>query len=347
MNPYKVLGVEKDASEEDIKRAYRKMAMKYHPDRNPGDKEAEDSFKEASTAYEILSNPDRRHMYDYTGSTARQPTPPPRNTGPFKSVFDHFFQDVFGKRSHKVNRGESIQVNCTIEFEDVLHGKTKVVEFIKSNLCESCEGVGGSLGECSVCHGDGVRMIRGQNMNVRIACEKCEGSGKSIVDQCKDCNGSGVSSQERTEFEFKIPMGVENGMRFAFRGLGQPCPNGEPGDLFIVVYVKEHDLFRRGIGGETFCEVSVPFTRLVLGGRIDVPIIEGDVSLTLPAGTKPGTKFRLKEKGLPKFNNTDTIYRGDHFVQVNVMMPTEVEGRYKELLEELAALEQSKEMNNE
>lgn len=337
---YEVMELKRNATDEDIRKAYKRLARKYHPDVNPGDDEATEKFKEMQSAYEILGDSQKKAEYDRFGSVGSRRSQPRGSSGPFNSSFDDFFGDVFGKRSRKM-RGEHIMVQCPIDLDDVFNGKKQVMEYTRNVICKDCNGVGGELEKCSECEGRGVRIIRGRNMNVQVSCEKCGGKGQSICKECTGCGGHGISGQEKMEYEFEIPKGAETGMRFAFRGLGQPCPQGDNGDLFIVVVVKEHDIFKRLKDGGVLCEVPVSFTQLVLGAEIDVPTIDKEmVSFKIPKGTQANTKFRFKDKGLPKFNNGESIYRGDQFIQVKLEIPTNVEGRYKELIEELATLEQ-------
>lgn len=347
-DPYELLGVQKSASQDDIRKAWRRLARKYHPDMNPGDDEATEKFKEVTAAYEILDDPQKRAEYDRFGTTGRSTRSNPRpRTGAYSSAFDDFFGDVFGKKSRK-RKGEDVVIQCVVDLNDVLNGKKQMMEYSRKIICQDCNGKGGVTAKCKECEGRGVRMIYGQNMNVQISCDKCGGSGESISETCEKCNGYGICGHERVDYEFEIPKGVESGMRFSFSGLGHPCPDGDDGNLYIIVAVKEHDVFTRLRDGGLLCEVPASYTQLVLGDEIEIPTIDDEVLVTfkIPPGTQPNTKFRFKGKGLPKFNNTNTIYRGDQFVQVKLVIPTIVEGRYKELIEELAALEKPKGEND-
>lgn len=336
-NLYEIMGLKKNASIDDIKKSYKVLAIKYHPDANPGDEKCCERFKEIQSAYDILSDPVKKKEYDHHGSINGNSR---SRTGPMNSVFDDFFGDVFGRKSRK-KRGDNILLQCIIDLEDVINGKEYVMNYNRHVICKDCDGKGGKLDVCEQCNGKGVQMIRGSNMNVQISCSACNGVGKLISDTCNTCNGFGVSGEEQVDYKFNVPVGAETGMRFGFQGLGNPCPDsGEYGDLFIIIMVKEHGIFTRLRDGGVLCEVPVSYTQLVLGGEIEVPVVDKEIVLfTIPPGTQPNTKFRLKGKGLPKFNNKNTIYRGDQFVQVNLEIPTSVEGRYKEIIEELAILE--------
>jgi len=336
---YEIMGLKKDASIDDIKKSYKSLAGKYHPDINPGDDKACEKFKEMKSAYDVLSDPIKKAEYDRHGASSGGGSR--SRTGPMNSVFDDFFGDVFSRKSRK-KRGENITLQCIIDLEDVINGKEHILKYNRHVVCKDCNGKGGELDVCKNCNGKGVQMIRGSNMNVQISCSVCGGVGKVISNTCNACSGFGISGEEQIDYVFNVPMGAETGMRFGFQGLGHPCPDGESGDLFIIIMVREHEIFTRLKDG-VLCEVPVSYTQLVLGGEIEVPVIDKEIVLfSIPPGTQPNTKFRLKGKGLPKFNNRNTIYRGDQFVQVNLEIPISVEGRYKEIIEELATLEKPK-----
>lgn len=344
-DPYEVIGVPKTATETEIQKAYRKLAMKYHPDRNPGDKEAEDKFKEVQTAYEILGDPEKRQLFDRTGSVKgpnQYNAGPFRKGKPFTSVFDDFFSQFMGERRRAQGRGEDIIVETEITLEDVEEGREVEVTFERAKLCGTCKGSGGKQERCQHCDGTGVRVITGEQHTVRTSCPACEATGSVCVEECPDCHG-GYSEPETDTFKFTVPPGVEDGMKFVHSGLGHPSPNEgfAPGNLYVIVRVKEHDMFRRLQQGHVMIEVPVTYSQLVFGDSVEVPTVGGNrVSFTMPAGTQSNTKFRLSNMGLPIFNNGGNIYRrGDQLVQVKLDVPSKPEGRYEELLKELAELE--------
>jgi molecular chaperone DnaJ len=340
---YEILGVDKTASDEEIQKAYRKLARAFHPDRNPGDSEAEDKFKEVQNAYEILCDKDKRSQYDMFGTVGRS-TPaagPFQKRKPFTSSSDDFFSSVFGERKRSAVDGETLFAQVEIEFDQVYQGGEVEVNYLRRKLCQKCSGSGGTQGTCPQCNGVGSRIIHGQAMTVKASCHNCSGSGKVLTDICEQCNG-GFSEAEMEKIKFKIPLGVENGMSFVNQGLGDPSPDekGKFGNLIVKINVKPHKLFQRTPGGNILLEVPVSYTQLALGGQIDVPTLDGMVSLKIPMGTQSGSRLRLKEKGLPVFNNGGAIYnRGDQFVTVKLEVPLATEGRHSEILAELAAIE--------
>ena len=343
---YEVLGVGKKATDEDIKKAYRKLARQFHPDRNPGDKEAEDKFKEVQNAYDILSDEQKRAEYDRYGPADPNNQfaggGPFRRGKPFTSTMDDFFTSFFGERQKGSVSGEHIKVEAEVTLEQVGSGVEIPLTFLRHKRCEKCNGAGGTETMCPHCSGQGVRVIHGQAMTVRVTCQACEGSGKLISERCLECNGGFKEATEET-IQFKVPPGVETGMKFLQSGLGEPAPtpDGRPGNLYVVITVKPHEWFHRLANGHLLLEVPVSYTQLVLGAEVDVPTIDGKkVVFKIPAGTQPNAKFRLANIGLPIFNNSGTIYsRGDQLVQVKLEVPTQVEGRLREIISELSELD--------
>lgn len=329
-NLYEVLGVSKDASESDIKKAYHKLAKKYHPDTNQGDEAAIEKFKEASEAYEVLGDAKKRSEYDRFGSTKKQDRP-------FSSAFDDFFGN-FSNQRH-VQRGENIAVEVPLTIKQVLNGDEIEIKFYKRELCKACDGYGGEQKKCSHCDGTGRKTTQNRSMFVQTTCHVCSGSGKMISKECKKCQGGFEEPVEQT-FKFQCPPGVETGMKFGVPGVGNPCPNGVPGDLYVVPIVESHPILERSANGNVSMSHPFTFSELVLGVEVDVPTLEGKASIKIPAGTQPGSKFRLRDLGFPVFNNSNAIYqRGDQYVQAKLEIPTSMTDEYRAIVEKLAEFE--------
>jgi molecular chaperone DnaJ len=330
-DPYEVLGVPKNASKEEIQKAFRRLAAKWHPDMHPPETQAEatEKFKEINAAYEALEKPQPQH-HPFTGHK------------PFTNPMDDIFAHFFGQRTRQPRNGEHIMVECTVDLLEVLQGATKRIKFSRANRCSSCEGRGGTVSECPHCQGTGARIIHGAAMTVKAACQGCGGTGKLLADKCPDCL-DGLTSSQTVEFDFEIPQGVEDGMRFAFRGQGQPSVDhdGMPGHLYVIVRISDHPVFDREGNGNIVCRVPVSFTQLVLGDEMEVPTLERKVRFKIPPGTQPNSRFRLKELGLPQFNNRtmSTAVRGDQYVELQLEVPSEISDRYREIIEQLAQLE--------
>lgn len=340
---YEIIGVPRDATEEQISKAYRKLAMKYHPDRNPGDADAVEKFKEVQSAYEVLGDPDKRAFYDRHGSGADDRGSPFRRGKPFTSTMDDFFSQFMGEQRRAQTKGEDIHLEVPVTFNQLLKGGEAEVKYQRSKVCLHCDGRGGAETECPHCGGRGVRIITGKNATVQMSCQACGGAGRTISTACEQCEGGFIPGEEDL-IKFAIPPGVEDGMTFIRRGMGQPAgtDDGATGDLYIHVKTTPHEFFQRLRNGYILLSVPVSYTELVLGAEIEVPTLEGRANLKIPAGTQDGTKFRLKGIGLPVFNNSQTIYnRGDQLVQVKLEVPKQPEGRYREILEELAELEKA------
>ena len=337
---YEVLAVERNADADALKKAFRKQAMQYHPDRNPGDKEAEDKFKESSEAYEVLSDPDRRARYDRFGHQGVEGF---GGSGGFNNVnindiFGEIFGDIFGggrSRGRARNRGADLRYNLELTFEEAAFGSEVTVKIPRPKRCEACEGTGSKSKQqrqCPTCGGAGeVRFTQGF-FAVSRACSQCNGTGNVVQDPCKSCKGSGKLESE-TSLQVKIPGGVDTGTRVRLAGEGEIGEHGgPPGDLYVVVHVKEHPLFVRE-EYEVLCEVPISFTSAALGAQIDVPTLDGKVKMKIPAGTQSGKVFRLKGKGIPHLHGSG---RGDQHVRVTVETPTELSEKQRELLEQFA-----------
>lgn len=342
------MGVARTATDEEIQKAYRKLAKTHHPDRNPGDKEAEAKFKELSAAYEVLSDKDKRSRYDQllngngprTGSTGGGPFG--RNK-PFSSLLDDFYKQFFGegKRDAAGDVGEDIHVVASVTMDQVRSGGEIDLSFMRRGRCEKCSGKGGDQKECPHCTGQGVRIIKGDNATIRIRCQGCEGTGKIIENWCDQCEAGLTEATEQT-VKFKIPPGVESGMVFRRSGMGQPAydPSGTPGDLNIEVMVEDHKFFKPLQNGSIIVELPLSYSQLALGTEADVPTLDGVVKVKIPAGTQPGARLRLRGMGVPLFTNGGPVGRkGDQYVLVKLEIPAVTEGRYKDLLVELAELE--------
>ena len=351
---YEVLGVSKGASEDEIKKAYKKMARKYHPDLNPGDKSAEEKFKEVNEAYEVLSDADKRARYDQYGHAGVDPN---FGAGGFGGGFDGGFDfsdlgDIFGSffgggfgggrrtNPNAPQRGESIRMAVTISFEEAAFGCEKEVTVERYEACDTCHGSGCAPGTspevCPDCHGTGTVQVRRQTpMGVFATsspCPKCGGKGRIIHQPCKDCRGSGMMRKKKT-IQASIPAGIDNGQTISIRGQGNAGRNGGPaGDLLITITVRPHELFRRE-GTSVLCEAPITFTQAVLGAELEIPTIDGKVKYTLPEGTQSGTTFRLKGKGIPSINGRG---RGDQYVTVYIETPRNLNKEQREALKKFA-----------
>jgi len=351
---YEVLGLSKGASEDEIKKAYKKMARKYHPDLNPDNKEAEEKFKEVNEAYEILSDADKKARYDQFGHAGVDPN---FGAGGFGGGFDGGFDfgdlgDIFGSffgggfgggrrtNPNAPQRGESIRMSVTISFEEAAFGCEKEVTVERMEACDTCHGSGCASGTspevCPDCRGTGQVQVRRQTpMGVfatTTTCPKCGGKGKIIQQPCADCRGSG-SVRKRKTIKASIPAGIDNGQTISIRGQGHAGKNGGPaGDLLITVTVRPHELFRRE-GTSVLCEAPITFAQAVLGAELEIPTIDGKVKYDLPEGTQSGTTFRLKGKGIPSINGRG---RGDQYVTVYIETPRDLNREQKEALKKFA-----------
>ena len=351
---YEVLGVSRGASEDEIKKAYKKMARKYHPDLNPGDKTAEEKFKEVNEAYEVLSDADKKARYDQYGHAGVDPNfgaggfgggfDGSVDFGDLGDIFGSFFGGGFGggrrTNPNAPQRGESIRMSIAISFEEAAFGCEKAVTVERYETCDTCHGNGCAPGTspevCPDCHGTGTVQVRRQTpMGVFATsspCPKCGGKGRIIHQPCKDCRGSGMVRKKKT-IQASIPAGIDNGQTISIRGQGNAGKNGGPaGDLLITITVRPHELFRRE-GTSVLCEAPITFTQAVLGAELEIPTIDGKVKYTLPEGTQSGTTFRLKGKGIPSINGRG---RGDQYVTVYIETPKNLNKEQKEALKKFA-----------
>jgi len=346
---YEVLGVSRSANDEELKKAYRRLAIQFHPDRNPGDKQAEEKFKELNEAYQILSEPERRAQYDRFGHAAFQGPQGPGGFGGFdftqgfEEVFSDIFGDFFGtgrgRSRSRSRRGDDLRYDLEVEFEEAARGSEKTVKFQRLTLCESCNGSrarGGSEGArtCPNCRGTGQVRTQQGFFSISTTCGQCRGEGSIIADPCPKCQGQG-RVRKPVSLSVKIPPGVDNGSRLKLRNEGEAGFGGGPnGDLYVVVHVKEHALFVRQ-DNDVVIEVPVSFPQGALGAEIDVPTLEGKIKLKVPAGTQSGKVLRLKGKG---FTDLHGYGRGDQLVRIVVERPRRLTARQRELLEEFAKL---------
>ena len=340
---YKVLDVAKNASEADIKKAYRRLAMKYHPDRNPGDKEAEDRFKEAKEAYEVLTDAQKRAIYDQHGHDGIDAARQGGGGGAggfggadFGDIFGEVFGDIFGggRRDGRsqVFRGADLRYELELELPQAVFGYTTEIEIPRLMECETCSGSGAAKGHapvtCEQCRGTGQMRISQGFFQLQQPCNRCRGSGRIVKNPCDTCLGQGRVRRTR-KLSVKVPAGVSTGDRIRLGGEGEAGRNGgPPGDLYIEMNVKPHAIFERE-GDDLSCEVPVSFATAVLGGSVNVPTIEGEVSLKVPAETQSGRVFRLRDKGVKPVRGGD---RGDLFCRVVVETPVNLSSEQRELL---------------
>lgn len=323
---YEILGVEIDATDEEIDKAYRIAAIKHHPDKNPGDESAAKKFKEAAEAYEILSDSQKRAKYDRFGDA---------NATFGNEVFSDIFSRVFQERRR---HGRNTHVAISVTLEEAATGCNKTLDIPRKQKCQSCNGSGGIDWEtCSICGGSGMRAINQGPFLLQTTCNNCGGHGKTPKDRCKTCNGTGFSHSTIENVSVDIPPGVWDDMQLRMPGLGEPLEGGNPGDLFILIQIPKHGKFKRS-EGSLFYELPLTYTQLVFGGKEDVPTLDGKVSLTIPPGTSAGAKFKLDGMGMPFLQNP--AIKGPMIVTTTLKMPPKkLSKKHKDLLKQLAKLE--------
>ena len=345
---YQILGVGKTASDEELKKSYRKIAMQCHPDRNPGDKEAEEKFKEAAEAYEVLSDRQKREIYDQYGHAGLSNTGFQGFSG-FDDVFSNFgdiFEDVFGfgrtrgrgRTRQAARAGADLRYDLKISFLDAAFGLTTTIDLEKLNTCHVCQGTGAAPGtsssNCPTCHGRGQVTQSSGFFTISSTCPHCHGQGKFITKPCPTCSGTGKEQQRKT-VELKIPAGVETGSRLRLRGEGEAGEQGGPcGDLYVFLQVEDHDFFVRS-EDDIICRVPISFVQASLGGTVTVPTLEESEKIKIPRGTQTGRTFRLKGKGIPHLQGYG---RGDQIIEVFVQIPTALTRKQEELLREFEKL---------
>jgi molecular chaperone DnaJ len=349
---YEVLGVSRNADAEEIKKAYRKLAIKFHPDKNPGDKAAEESFKELSHAYEILSDPQQRSAYDQYGHAAFDPRAR-RGAGGAGGFHDPFeiFREVFGGGGSSIfdeffgggradptqpQRGNDLRYDLEITFEEAAAGCEKEIQVTKPERCDVCQGSGVEAGSktrtCNTCQGRGQVITSRGIFSIAQTCPQCQGAGRVVEKPCKSCRGVG-RRDHTSKIKLRIPAGVDTGSRLRSAGNGEAgLRGGPPGDLYVMLHVQEHEIFQRD-GDDLLCEVPVSFVQATLGSEIQVPTLNGSATVKVPAGTQPGTMFRVKGKGV---KNLQGYGHGDLHVRVNVEVPTHLTQEQREKLQEFA-----------
>jgi molecular chaperone DnaJ len=351
---YKILGVSSNASEEEIKKSYRRIAMQYHPDRNPGNKEAEEKFKIASEAYEVLRDPEKREIYNQYGIEGLKGTGFTGFRG-FEDIFSAFgdiFEDFFGfgtthKGRARARPGADLRYDLKISFHDAAFGKETEIEIPKNVLCEICNGTGAKPGtyptHCPNCKGTG-QVTRSQGFfTISTTCGQCRGEGKFIPHPCGECRGFGRVRTNK-KIQIKIPPGVDTGSKLRIRGEGEVGERGgPPGDLFVFLYVESHDFFSRD-GDDIVCQIPISFPQATLGSEIEVPTLNGTKNLTIPKGTESGEIFRIKGEGFPKIRGYG---RGDQLIQIIVKTPKNLTKRQEELLREFEEISKKKEREGE
>lgn len=346
---YEVLGVHRNASDNEIKKAFRKLAIQFHPDKNPGNQEAEEKFKEATEAYEVLSDAQKRAQYDQFGHAGVSGAGGFSSGGfggfgagtPFGDIFSDIFGDIFGGgggRRTQGRRGDDLLYNLEITFEEAAFGCEKKIDVPYAKRCSGCNGSGARPGTepkiCPACRGAGQVRYQQGFFSVSKTCGQCNGEGKVVDDPCPDCRGKGATKDFKT-LSVKVPGGVETGSRLKLSGEGgQGAKGGPNGDLYVAISVKEHAIFQRE-DDNVVCEIPISFAQAALGCEIEVPTLDGKVSMKIPEGTQSGKIYRLRGKGIPSLQGYG---RGDQLVVVKVETPTNLTGKQKELLEEFARI---------
>ena len=340
---YEVLGVGRDAREGDIKSAYRKLALQHHPDRNPDDPSAEEKFKEASEAYSVLSDPQKRAAFDRYGHAGLQGAAAqgfnPDAFSDFSDILGDFFgfSDLFGggRRRTRARRGDDVRYDLEISFEEAVFGMSAEIQVPRTEACDHCHGSGAEPGSgsttCPTCHGRGEVIYQQSFLSIRRTCTSCGGSGQIVRNPCSHCRGSGYRQVQR-KLKITVPAGVDDGTRLRLASEGQPGPNdGPPGDLYVFLKVKPHAFFERH-ESDLHCTIPVNIAQAALGAEIEVPTLEEPHRLKIPEATQSGAQFRLRNKGVPVLNSSA---RGDLYVHIDVKVPTRLTREQRKLLEQL------------
>jgi molecular chaperone DnaJ len=343
---YEILGVPHSAQEAETKKAYRQLALQYHPDRNPGNREAEERFKEASEAYEVLRDPEKRELYDRYGHEGLRKTGFSGFTG-FEDIFTSFgdiFEDFFGfgtgrRRTTGPRKGADFRYDLTISFMDAALGKEMEIEIERLETCGTCKGTaikpGTKKETCAACRGSGQITHSQGFFTLRTTCSRCRGQGFFIPHPCTDCRGTGKVKKPK-KIPIKIPAGVDSGNRLRVAGEGgEGERGGRPGDLYVVLHVEPHPFFERH-GDDILCQIPISFTQAALGAEIEIPSLNGSRKVSIPAGSQSGQVFTLRGQGIP---HLDSFGKGDQHIQISVKVPTKLNKRQKELLQEFASLD--------
>jgi molecular chaperone DnaJ len=337
---YEVLGVERGADSDAIKKSFRKLALKYHPDKNPGDKESEALFREASEAYQILSDPERRARYDRFGHAAFEGGAAgfDFNASGFEDLFGDIFSEFFGMPGRgrtRRRRGEDLSYTLRVSFEEAAFGCEREISVPRSVTCDDCRGTGGRDGaapaKCPACRGAGQVRFQQGFFSIAKTCGQCNGRGEVIKDPCAGCRGSG-RVRRKHELQVKVPAGVDTGTRLKLRGEGEPGAGSTSGDLYVAIAVDDHEVFRRD-GNDVLCDVKVGFPQAALGAELDVPTLDGEIKMKIKEGTQSGSVFRLRGKGVPDLHGYG---RGDQLTRIIVETPRHLSPRQRELLQEFA-----------
>ena len=341
MDHYKTLGVGRDATAEEIRLAYRKLARKYHPDANRTDEDAVDNFKKVAGAYEVLNDPEKKVQYDRFGNTdghvgnRRGPF-----TSPLKDFFSSFFvNNPFGQDFFQ-EKGKDVVVNIELELKDVLIENKRDVEYSVRLLCDGCNGKGCSQKGCDHCGSRGFTVTYEENVNVKVNCSVCGGGGKVFINDCQKCGGGGFSEEKKEKIKVTIPSGIEDKTRLRYQSLGEPSKDGINGDLIINIRVKKHEFFDRLDHGNLLVKVPVSYTQLVFGDELTIPGIDGKLTLKIPKGTSSMAKLKLSRQGLPRFNDS-TGNRGNLIVELCLEVPVNLSDDHVALLKRLFEYEKS------
>lgn len=349
---YEILMVERSSNDGEIKKAYRKLALKYHPDKNPGDKDAEDRFKEASEAYEVLSNPQKRQLYDQYGHSGVEGSGFSgfSNADDIFSSFGDIFEDFFGfgggggrsSRRNRPRKGADLSYELEIEFKEACFGTEKKINLSKSVACSECDGSGAEKGSspqvCAQCQGAGQVKHSQGFFTISSTCPSCRGQGQTITSYCKSCKGLGAQ-QESKKINVKVPAGIDNGLRLLIRGEGEAGTlGGPPGDLYVQIFVKEDEYFQRK-DADLYCLEEIDMVTASLGGKVIVPTLEGEEEVSIKKGTQSGEVITLKSKGLPHLR---TSRKGHQYITLKVQTPVDLSKEEKELLEKFASLRDKK-----
>jgi len=335
---YEILGVSRSATEDELKRAYRRVAIQHHPDKNPGDSNAEALFKQANEAYQILGDPQRRAQYDRFGHAGVSGQGSAGFSGNFSDIFDGIFGDIFGRSSGGPSSGTDLRYQLEITFEEAAFGAEKTIKFEKDVTCDTCQGSGARSGShpktCTHCQGSGQVRFNQGFFSVARACPSCQGRGAIIEDKCSTCRGNGQTRAPHT-VEVKIPAGIDSNQRLRVRGEGEISePGGSPGDLYVQIHVAEHTLFKRE-GEHVILDLPITFPQAAMGAEVDIPTLGGKAALKIPAGTQFGATLKLKNKGIKRLNGSG---HGDQYVRIIIETPSHVSGKQKDLLKQLDAL---------
>ncbi len=342
---YEVLGVSKNANESELKKAYRQQALKYHPDKNPGDKKSEDKFKEASEAYDVLKDPEKKQVYDQFGHEGLKG----RGFGGFSgsddifSQFGDIFGDFFGGEGRRERTGSDLRLDISVTFQEAIFGAEKEVEVSKHNPCGICRGSGAKPGHspqpCRTCRGTG-QVIRAQGFfSVQSTCPDCQGAGQTITHPCTECHGDGRVLKSK-KLSINIPAGVDDGSRLRLRGEGEPGPQGlPPGDLYVIMHVAAHEFFHRE-GHDIYCRLKLTFSQAALGTNIQVPLIDNGKTqvISVPAGVQTNESYRIPDAGVPQLHGHG---RGDQIIHFIVETPKNLNKKQKELFKELSEIDGS------